>query len=61
MLTIEDFAPALQAAGIDPRSITDDEWRKFEDAFLTGTHWDEVAETAAEIVAQLRQAAGTNP
>lgn len=54
MFALEDFAPALAAAGIDPNSLTDYEWRKFEDAFLAGTHWDEIASYAAEVVAMLR-------
>lgn len=53
--TMEDFAPALAAAGLDPNSLTDYEWRKFENAFMAGTHWDEIASLAAEIVATLRQ------
>ncbi len=52
--TMEDYAPAFETAGIDPGSVTDDEWRKFEDAFMAGTHWDEVAGHAAEVVATLR-------
>jgi len=44
----EDFEPALAKAGIDPSSITSYEWSKFTDDFVTGTHWDEVAEVAAE-------------
>ncbi len=52
--TMEDFAPAFEAAGIDPGSLTDYEWRKFEDAFMTGTHWDEIAGYAAAVVAELR-------
>jgi hypothetical protein len=52
--TMEDLAPALKAAGIDPDSLTDYEWRKFEEAFVAGTHWDEVAGYAAEVVAALR-------
>lgn len=50
----DDFAPAFDLAGIDLDSVTEYEWRKFEDAFLAGTHWDEVAQHAAEVVALLR-------
>ena len=50
----EDLAPAFEAAGIELASLTDYEWSKFVDAFLTGTHWDEVARYAAEVVAELR-------
>src|SRR5207249_8781904 len=38
--TLEDFASAFKEAGLDANSLTDYEWRKFEDAFLAGTHWD---------------------
>ncbi len=55
-LTMDDFASAFASAGIDPNSLTDYEWRKFEDAFLDGTHWDEVAEHAADVVALRRRA-----
>ena len=51
----EDFEPALTNAGIDPASITDDEWRKFTDAFLAGTAWDEVAGHAAAVIVDLRE------
>jgi hypothetical protein len=51
--TLEDFAPAFEAAGINPDSLTDYQWRKFMDAFLEGTGWDEVARNAAEVVAEL--------
>ena len=53
--TLEDFASAFKEAGLDANSLTDYEWRKFEDAFLAGTHWDEVAEIAADVIARLRQ------
>ena len=53
--TLEDFASAFKEAGLDPNSLTDYEWRKFEDAFLAGTHWNEVAEIAADVIARLRQ------
>jgi hypothetical protein len=51
---VEDLALAFQSVGIDFASVTDDEWRKFEDAFVAGTDWDEVARHAADVVAQLR-------
>lgn len=55
--TLADFAPAFDAAGIDDaNSLSDYEWRKFEDAFMESTHWDEVARYAAEVVVELRQA-----
>lgn len=47
-LVFEDFEPALRKAGIDPTQITEYEWSKFTDDFLTGTHWDDVAEIAAD-------------
>ncbi len=53
--TMEDLRPAFDAAGIDPDSLTDYEWGKFVDAFLAGTHWDEVARYAAEVVTDLRK------
>lgn len=53
--TMQDFADAFDTAGIDPDSLTDYEWRKFEDAFMAGTHWDEVAKYAAEVVVDLRK------
>jgi hypothetical protein len=56
--SIQDFASAFEAVGIEVDSLTDDEWRKFEDAFLAGTHWDEVAEHAADVVALLRRSGG---
>lgn len=52
----EDFQPAFARAGIDPATLTDDEWRKFVDAFCDGTHWSEVAEIAADVVLTLRSA-----
>jgi hypothetical protein len=51
---LEDLAPAFEAMGIELASLTDYEWSKFQDAFLEGTHWDEVARYAAEVVAELR-------
>ena len=50
----EDLAPAFASIGLDPATLTDYEWRKFEDAFCAGTHWDEVAEEAARVVLMLR-------
>lgn len=48
--TLEDFEPALRKAAIDPATITQHEWSKFTDAFLAGTHWDEVAEYATDAI-----------
>jgi hypothetical protein len=50
----EDLSPAFEAVGIEPATLTDYEWSKFADAFLAGTHWDEVARYAAEVVAEHR-------
>jgi hypothetical protein len=47
----DDFEPAFVAAGIDISSVTEHEWRRFENMFLDGTGWSEVAETAAEEIA----------
>jgi hypothetical protein len=49
-VAFEDFEPALREAGIDPDSITEHEWLKFADAFLAGTHWDEVARYATDAI-----------
>lgn len=46
----EDFDPILLHEGIDPASVTKHEWRKFTDAFLAGTRWDEIAGYAVEAI-----------
>jgi hypothetical protein len=50
----EDFAEAFASVGLDPATLDDYEWRKFEDAFCEGTHWSEVAEIAAGVVQNIR-------
>ena len=49
-LTRDDFEPILRDAGIDPDTVTPDEWRKFTDAFLDGTSWYEVAGYACDAI-----------
>ncbi len=43
----DDFAELLTAEGVDPATVTDEEWRTFEKMFMDGIGWAEVAETAA--------------
>lgn len=49
-----DLDPLFEAAGIDPDSLTRDEWRQFYNAFLEGTGWFEVAQIAAETIKYMR-------
>ena len=51
----EDFDPILRREGIDPDSVTEYEWSKFESAFCDGTHWSEVAGYAVDIIHMMRQ------
>jgi hypothetical protein len=46
----DDFEDILSAAGIDPDSVTPEEWRKFTDRFLDGTHWHEIAGYAVDAI-----------
>jgi hypothetical protein len=52
----DDFAEIIEAQGIDPNTVTDDEWRQFENMFFAGTEWADVAETAAQVLAGERDA-----
>lgn len=51
----EDFESILEDAGIDPDTVTMDEWRKFTDRFLDGTAWTEVAEIACDAILSMRE------
>lgn len=51
----EDFDPILEEEGIDPSSVTEDEWRKFTDRFLDGTHWAEIAGYACDAIKAQRE------
>lgn len=51
----DDFEPILVEAGIDPDSVTEDEWRKFTDRFLDGTGWSEVAAIACDAIHARRE------
>ena len=51
----DDFEEAFTKAGIDPATLTEYEWRKFEDAFLTGCDWTEAAEIAADTIVARRE------
>lgn len=50
----DDFYDALWSAGIDPATVTVDEWSTFTDRFLDGTAWSEVAGYAAEVISEER-------
>lgn len=43
----EDFEPFFTETGIDFESISSREWNAFENMFIEGTHWAEIAEVAA--------------
>lgn len=45
--TRDDFEWYFENEGLDFDSLTDDEWRRFENMFMEGTGWDEVARIAA--------------
>lgn len=42
-----DFDPLFEQEGIDPNTLTASEWKRFEDMFVEGTGWTEVAKEAA--------------
>ncbi len=42
-----DFDPYFEKEGIDPNTLTASEWRAFENMFIEGTGWTEVAAEAA--------------
>lgn len=42
-----DFDFYFEKEGIDPNTLTASEWRKFENMFMEGTGWAEVAREAA--------------
>jgi hypothetical protein len=52
---LDDFDEAFSKAGIDPATLTDYEWCKFQDAFLAGCGWVEAAEIAADTIAERRR------
>ncbi len=52
--TEDDFDPILKQEGIEPKTVTEYEWRKFTDAFCDGTYWSEVARYAVDVIHQLR-------
>ena len=45
--TNEDFEAIFDREGIDFYSLTESEWRAFENMFVEGIGWTEVASTAA--------------
>jgi hypothetical protein len=45
--TEEDFDPILEEYGINPNLLTEYQWSKFCDMFLSGTNWYEVSRIAA--------------
>lgn len=45
--TEADFDGLFESYGIDPETITPSEWWKFQDMFIEGTSWFEVAKEAA--------------
>ena len=51
----DDFDPFFESEGIDPDTLTDSEWRAFENMFVEGTGWTEVAREAAWNINQERE------
>ena len=51
----DDFEGYFEMNGIEWDSITDPEWTKFENMFISGIGWDEIAETAAWEIAGARE------
>lgn len=47
IFTAEDFEPIFAREGIDFLSLDNWEWSQFENMFMTGTAWTEVAKDAA--------------
>ena len=47
VFTAEDFEPLFQSEGIDFLTLNESEWRSFENMFMEGTGWSEVASIAA--------------
>ena len=53
----DDFEQFFAANGVDFDSLSDYEWSKFENMFVDGTSWTDVAETAAFEIARMRKEA----
>jgi hypothetical protein len=51
----DDFEPFFEAYDVKWDSLTDDEWRSFENMFMSGIQWSEVADIAASTVAYERK------
>jgi len=45
-----DFEDIFKAEGIDFYSLSEDEWRSFENMFMEGIQWSEVASIAASTI-----------
>ena len=58
--TEADFERAFAEAGVDFDSLTEAEWRQFENAFMEGTDWSYVAKIAADYIAWDREEAEFN-
>jgi len=48
--TSDDFEPLFAQEGVDFHSLTDAEWRSFENMFIEGTAWSSVAQEAAWVI-----------
>ena len=47
IFTVNDFEPLFAEEGIDFLSLTETEWRSFENMFGDGTAWSDVVRDAA--------------